>query len=78
MFDQSEFYGCPEYVVNHHRTEQMSLGIRVYHWRKLGNLMVPQFTAVLSPLELAAIAKDVHQTAMKALAEGTPTGVMRN
>lgn len=69
-----EFYGCPEYVIDCHQTEQTSVGVRIYHWRMLGSVLVPQFTAVIAPHILAAVSKDVHQAALKAL-QATPIGL---
>lgn len=62
-----EFYGMPEYIIDCHQTEQTSVGVRVYHWRKMGGVLVPQFTCVLAPQILAAISKDVHEAALKAM-----------
>lgn len=69
-----EFYGCPEYVVDCHQTEQTSVGVRVYHWKMLGSVLVPQFTAVVAPHILAAVSKDVHEAALKAL-QAVPSGL---
>lgn len=74
----AEFAGLPEYVVSHHRTEKISLGVRVYHWRQMGAVLVPQFTAVLSPLDLAMIGRDVHEEAIRALSTVMPIGVLKN
>ena len=62
-----EFYGAPEYVVDTHQVERTSCGVRVYHWKRLGGILVPQFTVIIAPHVLAAISKDVHESALKIL-----------
>lgn len=73
-----EFCGLPEYVVSHHRTEQIALGVRVYHWKHMAGVLVPQFTAVLAPIDLAMISRDVHDMAVRALTERMPVGLLKN
>lgn len=70
----NEFFGCQEFVVDAHKTEQTSVGVRVYHWRKMGGVLVPQFTAVLAAHILVAISKDVHDAALKAMG-AAPAGL---
>jgi len=67
----TEFYGLPEYVIDQHETERTSCGVRIYHWRKLGSMLVPQFTAVIAPCVLARISKDVHSAALAAMRDPT-------
>lgn len=71
----NEFFGCQEFVVDSHQTEQTSVGVRIYHWRRMGGVLVPQFTAVLAAHVLATISKDVHEVALKAM-NATPTNLI--
>lgn len=48
----SEFYGLPEYVITHIRTEKLEHNTRVYHWVSRGGMLVPQFTAFIAVKDL--------------------------
>lgn len=71
----TEFYGLPEFVVDCHQTEETSVGMRIYHWRKLGNVLVPQFTAVLSTANLLMISRDIQEVTMRAMREAPAKGM---
>lgn len=65
----TEFYGLPEYVIDQHETERTACGVRIYHWRSLGGVYVPLFTAVLAPVVLAQISQEAHAAALRAMRE---------
>lgn len=66
----AEFYGCPTYFVTTARSEIVGFNVRVYHWEKRGNILAPQFIAIVPAQELAVISSEVRETAKKSLMLG--------
>lgn len=58
----SEFYGLPEYVITHIRTENLEHNRRIYHWVMRGGMLVPQFTAFVAAKDLIIMSDMVQET----------------
>ena len=57
----SEFYGLPEYVITHVKTETLKNGnVRVYHWVERAGQLVPCFMAMIATSDLV-VMNDVVQ-----------------
>lgn len=70
----TEFFGLPEYVITHIRTEVLEQNRRVYHWVKRGGVMVPQFTAFIAAKDLIVM----HGVVKESLSDFTPPSPLRN
>jgi hypothetical protein len=67
----AEFYGLPEYVITHIRTEKLKNGnTRVYHWVERNGSLVPCFMALIATADLAVMSETVQDS----LATGCPPG----
>jgi hypothetical protein len=59
----TDFYGCPEYVITHIRTEKLANGnTRVYHWENRNGLLVPSFMAFIATKDLVVMNGIVQET----------------
>lgn len=59
----ADFYGCPEYVITHIRTEKLTNGnTRVYHWENRNGILVPSFMAFIATRDLIVMSGIVQET----------------
>lgn len=59
----AEFYGCPEYVITHIRTEKLKNGnTRVYHWVERNGQLVPCFMALIATTDLVVMNEAVQES----------------
>lgn len=59
-----DFYGLPEYVITHIRSERLSNGnTRVYHWVERNGQLVPCFMALIATTDLV-VMNDVIQESL--------------
>jgi hypothetical protein len=59
----AEFYGLPEYVITHIRTEKLKNGnTRVYHWVERNGRLVPCFMALIANADLFIMNDTVRET----------------
>lgn len=59
----AEFYGLPEYVITHIRTEKLSNGCtRVYHWVERNGHLVPCFMALIATSDLMVMNDIVQES----------------
>jgi hypothetical protein len=67
----TDFYGCPEYVITHIRTERLTNGnTRVYHWESRNGLLVPSFMAFIATRDLVVMNSVVRETLNETLLDG--------
>jgi hypothetical protein len=67
----AEFYGLPEFVITHIRTEKLTNGnTRVYHWVERNGRLVPCFMALIANKDLTVMNGIVQETLNDSLAEG--------
>ena len=67
----AEFYGPPEYVITHIRTEKLKNGnTRVYHWVERNGSLVPCFMALIATTDLVSMNEAVQES----LSNGCPPG----
>lgn len=58
----AEFYGLPEYVITHIRTEKLANGCtRVYHWVERNGHLVPCFMAMIATSDLMVMNEAVQE-----------------
>lgn len=58
----AEFYGLPEYVITHIRTEKVRNGnTRIYHWEERNGVLVPQFMAFIASSDLVVMNDQVQE-----------------
>lgn len=59
----AEFYGLPEYVITHIRTEKLKSGnTRVYLWVERNGSLVPCFMALIAYPDLVVMSEKVQET----------------
>ena len=59
----ADFYGCPEYVITHIRTEKLKNGnTRVYHWVERCGQLVPCFMALIATTDLVVMNEAVQES----------------
>lgn len=59
----ADFYGLPEYVITHIRTEKLKHGnVRVYHWEERNGHLVPAFMAFIAAADLVVMNDEVQET----------------
>ena len=59
----ADFYGCPEYVITHIRTEKLKNGnTRVYHWVERCGQLVPCFMALIATADLVVMNEAVQES----------------
>ena len=67
----AEFFGCPEYVITHIRTEKLKNGnTRVYHWVERNGTLVPCFMALIATTDLAIMNDAVQESLNDRVPEG--------
>lgn len=67
----AEFYGLPEYVITHIRTEKLKNGnTRVYHWVERNGHLVPTFMALVANKDLMVMNDAVQETLSETMREG--------
>jgi hypothetical protein len=67
----AEFYGLPEFVITHIRTEKLANGnTRVYHWVERCGRLVPCFMALIATKDLAVMNEAVQEVLNDSLPEG--------
>lgn len=67
----ADFYGLPEYVITHIRTEKLKNGnTRVYHWVERNGSLVPSFMALIATKDLAVMSETVQETINESLRAG--------
>lgn len=58
----AEFYGLPEYVITHIRTEKLRNGnTRIYHWEERNGVLVPSFMAFIAASDLVVMNDKVQE-----------------
>jgi hypothetical protein len=71
----ADFYGLPEYVVTHIRTEKLKNGnVRLYHWEERNGVLVPAFMAFIAVPDLIVMNDAVQES----LEDFVPAGQLRN
>lgn len=59
----AEFYGLPEYVITHIRTEKLKNGnTRLYHWVERNGSLVPCFMALIATADLVLMNEAVQES----------------
>jgi hypothetical protein len=67
----TEFYGLPEYVITHIRTEKLKNGnVRVYHWEERNGQLVPAFMAFIAGNDLVVMNGAVQDALLDFVAPG--------
>lgn len=67
----ADFYGLPEYVITHIRTEKLKNGnTRVYHWVERCGKLVPTFMALIATKDLMVMNDAVQETLNETVREG--------
>ena len=67
----AEFFGCPEYVITHIRTEKLKNGnTRVYHWVERNGRLVPTFMALIANKDLMVMNDAVKEALTETMREG--------
>jgi hypothetical protein len=67
----AEFYGLPEFVITHIRTEKLKNGnTRVYHYVERCGRLVPCFMALIATKDLAVMNDAVRETLDDSMREG--------
>jgi hypothetical protein len=67
----AEFYGLPEFVITHIRTEKLTNGnTRVYHWVERNGRLVPSFMALIANKDLLVMNEVVQETLNDSLRPG--------
>lgn len=62
----ADFYGCPEYVITHIRTEKLQNGnTRVYHWELRNGILVPSFMAFIATSDLIVMNEVVQEKRLR-------------
>lgn len=58
----AEFFGLPEYVITHIRTEKLRNGnTRIYHWEERNGVLVPAFMAFVAASDLVVMNDQVQE-----------------
>jgi len=67
----AEFYGLPEFVITHIRTEKLKNGnTRVYHWVERNGRLVPCFMALVANKDLVVMNEIVQETLDDSMRDG--------
>ena len=67
----ADFYGLPEFVITHIKTEKLKNGnTRVYHWVERCGKLVPTFMALVATRDLAIMNEAVQETLNDSIREG--------
>lgn len=67
----ADFYGLPEYVITHIRTEKLKNGnTRVYHWVERCGTLVPSFMALIATKDLAVMNDKVQEALNETVKDG--------